>query len=102
MRTLIADGHTRDVVGHRIAQIEATTVCTVLRAVEHIPLTADVAFDGSVFVRPQRELSTPEWVTVMRAFCAVSDSPIVRLGAVASANARLLLAHQARDEVAPC
>jgi len=83
MRTLIKDGHTRDVVGHRCAQVEATTVCTVLRAVEHIPLTADVDDNGSVHVRPQRELTTREHVTVLRAFGAVTDVQLVWHAAVA-------------------
>lgn len=83
MRTLISEGHARDVVGHRCAQVEATTVCTVLRAVEHIPLTASIGPGGSVFLFPQRELSTCERVTVMRAFCAVSDSPLIWCAVVA-------------------
>lgn len=82
MRTLIVEAHVVDVVGHRAAQIEATTVCTVLRAVWHIPLTADVEFGGAVNLRPQRALSTWEQVTVMRAFCSVTDSPPHLHGAV--------------------
>jgi hypothetical protein len=56
-----------------IIQVEATTVCNVLRAVEHIPLTADVASDGTVNLHPQRELTTPERVAVLRAFGSVTD-----------------------------
>lgn len=82
MRTLIANGHVIDVVGHRIAQAEAAAVCNVLRAVEHIPLTADVAFDGTVHIRPQRELSTADEVTALRAFAAVTDARLIWHGAV--------------------
>lgn len=77
MRTVIARGHAVDVVAHRIDQPEAATVCRVLRSVEHIPLTADVGFDGTVHLRPGRELSTPELVTTYRAFCACTDARLV-------------------------
>ncbi len=83
MRTVIVTGHARDVVAHRIAQPEASTVCRILRSVEHIPLTADVGFDGTVHLRPQRELTTPERVVALRAFCAVTDARLVVHGAVA-------------------
>lgn len=74
MRTLIDHGHVIDVVGHRIAQAEATDICRVLGSVQHIGLTADVAFDGRVNLRPQGELSTPEEVAALRAVSAATDS----------------------------
>lgn len=83
MRVVIVSEHARDVVAHRIAQPEAATVCRILRSVEHIPLTADVGFDGTVHLRPQRELSTAERVTTLRAFCSVTDARLVVHGAVA-------------------
>jgi hypothetical protein len=77
MRTLIANGHVVDVVAHRIGDVEAQAVCNVLRSVEHIALTADLSFDGRVVhLRPQRDLLTPERVTTMRAFAAVTDAEL--------------------------
>lgn len=73
MRTVIARGHAVDVVAKRIEQPVATAVCTVLRSVEHIPVTAAVAFDGSLHLRPERVLTTLEEVTTLRAFCACTD-----------------------------
>jgi hypothetical protein len=80
---VIARGHAVDVVAKRIEQPIATAVCAVLRA-EHIPLTAAVAFDGSLHLHPQRPLRTPERVTAIRAFAAVTDVRQVWHGAVAS------------------
>jgi hypothetical protein len=76
--------HAVDVVAKRIDQPTAATVCTVLRSVEHIPVTAAVAFDGSLHLRAERTLSTWEEVTAMRAFCAVTDVRVRWHEAVAS------------------
>lgn len=76
MRTLISSGHVVDVVGHFITQPVATAVCTVLAGVEHIPVSADVGYDGTVHLRPARPLATLEEVTAMRAFTAVTDAPL--------------------------
>lgn len=73
MRTLITQGHTFEVVARHIPQNVATAVCTVLAAVEHIRVTADVAYDGTVNLRPQCALTTPQEVVVLRAFASVSD-----------------------------
>ena len=91
MRTVIARGRACNVVGHRIDQHEAATVCQVLRSVEHIPLSADVEFDGTVHLRPQRDLSTPEQVTAYRAFQAVTDARVLWLGARPAIAAACLL-----------
>lgn len=76
MRTIISAEHVVDVVGQPIAQPVATLVCIVLRGVEHLPVTADVAFDGTVHLRPARPMSTFEEVTALRAFLAVTDAPL--------------------------
>lgn len=68
----MVEQHAVDVVAQRIEQPVATAVCTVLRAA-HIPVTAAVAFDGSLHLRPQRELTTAEEVAALRAFAAVTD-----------------------------
>jgi hypothetical protein len=74
MRTLIVNAHVVDVVARRIEQPAATTICTVLRSVEHIPVTALVGFDGTVHLHASRQLSTPEEVTALRAFAACTDA----------------------------
>lgn len=84
MRTLIVEAHVVDVVGRFVTQDTATAVCKVLRAVSHIPITADVAYDGSVNLRPGRLLCTAERVTVMRAFTACTDCRLNWHQAVAS------------------
>ena len=83
MRTIIASGHVRDVVARRIGQHDAATVCQVLRTVEHIPVTADVGFDGTVHLRPRRCLSSYEEMVTLRAFCACTDARLVVHEAVA-------------------
>lgn len=68
----MVEQHAVDVVAKRIEQPVATAVCTVLRSA-HIPVLADVAFDGSLHLRPQRVLSTAEEVTTLCAFCSCTD-----------------------------
>jgi hypothetical protein len=82
MRVVMVEQHAVDVVAKRIEQPVATAVCTVLRSA-HIPVTADVAFDGSLHLRPQRELSTAEEVTTLRAFAALTDVRLTWHAAVA-------------------
>lgn len=77
MRVVITQQqHAVDVVAKRIDQPTATAVCTVLRA-QHIPVIAAVAFDGSLHLHPQRVLTTPEEVSMFRAFTACSDVRII-------------------------
>jgi hypothetical protein len=73
VRTVIVQQHAVDVVAKRIEQPVATAVCTVLASVEHIPVRAQVAFDGTLHLWPQRQLATAEEVTTLRAFTAVTD-----------------------------
>jgi hypothetical protein len=73
VRVVMVEDHAVDVVAKRIEQPDATAVCEQLRDVEHIPVIASVAFDGSLHLWPQRELLTCERVTAIRAFCACSD-----------------------------
>lgn len=76
MRTVISAEHVVDVVGQPITQPVATVVCIVLRGVEHLPVTADVAFDGTVHLRATRPMTTLEEVTALRAFMSVTDAPL--------------------------
>jgi hypothetical protein len=83
MRVVMVRQHAVDVVAKRIEQPIATAVCKVLGSVAHIPVTAAVAFDGSLHLHAGRQLSTAEEVTATRAFCAVTDVRITWHEAVA-------------------
>ncbi len=76
MRTLICAGHARQVVAHHITAAEAAAVCNVLRSVEGIQVSADVGYDGTLNLRPSCPVSTGQEVAVLRAFTAVTDSPL--------------------------
>lgn len=69
-------------VVRELTAAEARAVCCVLHAVEHITVDAHVvssALAGCVVVNVWpvgRELTTREEVSALRAFAAVTDSPI--------------------------
>lgn len=63
-------------IAHRLTEVEAHAITNILAAVEHIPVDAECRVDA-VHLRPRRELTTTEKVTVLRAVRAVSDAPVV-------------------------
>jgi hypothetical protein len=66
------------VIRHRLTDPEAHAICSVLHAVSHIDVGALVEeVDGVVSIRPiGHVLSILEEVSVLRAFCAVTDAPV--------------------------
>lgn len=50
------------------------SLATWLATQQHLPLTAAVAYDGSVDLWPKAPTTTAEEVRVMRAFAAVTDA----------------------------
>lgn len=66
MRTLITPGHVRDVVAQRITQAQAS-------AVRLGPIRADVAYDGTVNLRPRGEVTTAQEAAALHAMLAVTD-----------------------------
>lgn len=64
-------------IAHPLTASEAAAVRTVLWSVEHIPVDVHVDQAGRVNLWPVgREVTTLEEVTALRAFAAVTDSPL--------------------------
>lgn len=76
MRTLIVLDHVVQVAARPITQLSATAISALLRDAEHIPVTAAVAFDGSVDLYAVGPVSTRDEVHALRAFAAVTDAPL--------------------------
>lgn len=76
MRTLIADGHVRDVVGHEITPIEAATVVKVLAAFGIHIMPTEPDFFGVVHLWAREPIDTRGEARALAAFRAVTDSPL--------------------------
>ena len=64
-------------VAHQLTAPEAHAICTVLAAVEHIPVTVEIADkSGQVDIWPARVLTVLEEVTAIRAVAATTDARI--------------------------
>lgn len=75
---------THPAIGHRLTASEAHAVCAVLHAVERIDVEAHVAELDVVYVWAVGEaLPVAQEVTVLRAFCAVTDAVVRWVPAVA-------------------
>lgn len=73
------------VIRHPLTESEAHAICSVLRAVSHIDVGVLIEEEDSVVnVRPiGHALAVFEEVSVLRAFCAVTDAPVFLLPVVA-------------------
>lgn len=72
MSLLILTARTVHVIRRRIDQATATQLATD----KHLPVTAAVAYDGTVDLWPTRPVSTVDEVAALRAFVAATDAPL--------------------------
>lgn len=82
MITLIRDGHVVDHIGHQLTDTEAATITKVLAAegIRVEPTEPDA--HGVVHLWAKGEYGIEGEVRVLRAFTAVTDTPLAYHGAV--------------------